>query len=170
MGATSWRRNKRQRIKILQFLGKPQGPYTVVLVHKKDEKGSVENYIMKVFERCIRKELQVTLVNNSLILGSMVLQTQNHVPHKWYMIYLYYCANETFKILKFRSSIAVHNLYKFSTRGQKNIFIIYVKSIIKIDDPATSVFILKLKIKTYLLNKQILGNAENWVENKFIQL
>ena len=38
---------------------------SVVPVHKKDEKGSVENYrpisltslIMKVFERCIRKEL-----------------------------------------------------------------------------------------------------------------
>ena len=38
--------------------------------------------------------------------------------------YLYHCANETFKIIKFRSPIVVHNLYKFSTRGQKNIFII----------------------------------------------
>ena len=35
-----------------------------------------------------------------------------------------------------------------------------VKSIFKIDDPATSVSILKLK-----LNKQLLGDAENWVEN-----
>ena len=81
----------------------------------------------------------------------------------------------------------VHNLYKFSTRGQMNLFIttpppdntfIYkssviwnsVKSIFKIDDPATSVSILKLKLKTYLLNKQLLGDAENWVENNFIQL
>ena len=39
-------------------------------------------------------------------------------------LYFYHCANETFKILKFRSPIAVHNLYKFSTRGQKNLFII----------------------------------------------
>ena len=38
---------------------------SVVPVHKKDEKGSVENYrpisltslVMKVFERCIRKEI-----------------------------------------------------------------------------------------------------------------
>ena len=102
-------------------------------------------------------------------------------------LYLYHCANETFKILKFRSPIVVHNLYKFSTRGQRNLFIITpppdntfiykssviwnsVKSIFKIDDPATSVSILKLKLKTYLLNKQLLGDAENWVENNFIQL
>ena len=102
-------------------------------------------------------------------------------------LYFYHCANETFKILKFRSPIAVHNLYKFSTRGQKNLFIITpppgntfiykssviwnsVKSLFKIDDPATSVSILKLKLKAYLLNKQLLGDAENWVENNFIQL
>ena len=102
-------------------------------------------------------------------------------------LYLYHCANETFKILKFRSPIVVHNLYKFSTRGQRNLFTITpppyntfiykssviwnsVKSIFKIDDPATSVSILKLKLKTYLFNKQLLGDAENWVENNFIQL
>ena len=95
-------------------------------------------------------------------------------------------ANETFKILKIRIPIAVHNLYKFSTRGQKNIFIITpspgntfiykssvvwnsVKIIFKIDDPATCVY-LKLKLKTYLLDKQLLGDAENWVENNLIQL
>ena len=41
---------------------------SVVPVHKKDEKE--KNYL--------------TLVNNSLILCSMVLQMQNHVPHKWF--------------------------------------------------------------------------------------
>ena len=44
------------------------------------------------------------------------------------------------------------------------------KSIFRIDDPATLVYILKLEHKTYLLNKQLLGDAENWVENNFIQL
>ena len=34
-------------------------------------------------------------------------------------LYLYHCANETFKILKFRSTIVVHNLYKLSSHGQK---------------------------------------------------
>ena len=33
-----------------------------------------------------------------------------------------------------------------------------VKSIFKIDDPATSVYILKLKLKTNLLNKKLLGS------------
>ena len=45
-----------------------------------------------------------------------------------------------------------------------------VKSIFKIDDPATSVSILKLKLKSYLLNKRLLGDAENWVANNFIRL
>ena len=100
-------------------------------------------------------------------------------------LYLYHCANETFKILKFRSPIVVHNLYKFSSCGQKNLLIItpppdntfiykyymeQCKNIFKIDDPATSVSILELKLKTYLLNKQLLGDAENWVKNNFIQL
>ena len=75
----------------------------------------------------------------------------------------------------------MHNLYKFSTHGQRIIFIIIpppdntfiynssvilnsIKNIFKIDDPATSVSILKLKLKEYLLNKQLLGDAENWVE------
>ena len=103
-------------------------------------------------------------------------------------LYLYRCANETFTILTFRSPIVVHNLYKFSTRGQRNLFFIItpppdntfiykssviwnsVKSIFKIDDPATSVSILKLKLKTYLLNKQLLGDAENWVENNYMNI
>ena len=45
-----------------------------------------------------------------------------------------------------------------------------VKNIFKINDPATSVSIFKLKLKTYLLNKQLLGDAANWAENNFIQL
>ena len=38
--------------------------------------------------------------------------------HNLNNLYLHHCANETFKILKLRSPIVVHNLYKFSTRGQ----------------------------------------------------
>ena len=41
-----------------------------------------------------------------------------------------------------------------------------VKSIFKIDAAATSVSILKLKLKTYFLNKQLLGDAENWLNYK----
>ena len=43
-----------------------------------------------------------------------------------------------------------------------------VKSIFKIYYPATLVYVLKLK--TYLLDKQLLGDAESWVENNFIRL
>ena len=47
---------------------------SVVPEHKKDEKCSVENY----------RPISLTLVNNLLILGNMVLQMQNHVLHKWF--------------------------------------------------------------------------------------
>ena len=40
--------------------------------------------------------------------------------------------------------------------GPKSIICAYFAHIFKIDDPATSVSILKLKLKTYLLNKQLL--------------
>ena len=46
------------------------------------------------------------IVNHSLI-KNKILNLKN--------LYFYHCANETFKILKFRSPIAVHNLYEFST-------------------------------------------------------
>ena len=41
------------------------------------------------------------------------------------------------------------------------------KKYILIDDPATSVSILKLKLKAHL-NKLLLGDAENLVENNCI--
>ena len=48
-----------------------------------------------------------------------------------------------------------HFMYKF------NVILNSVKSIFKIDDPATSVSILKLNYKTHLFNKQLLRDAEN---------
>ena len=51
-------------------------------------------------------------------------------------LYFYHCAKEAFEMLKFRSPIAVHNLYKSSMHSQNNLFII----------TATSVSILKLKL------------------------
>ena len=55
------------------------------------------------------------IVNHFLILKK-ILNLKN--------LYLYRCANETFKIIQFRSPIVVHNIYKFSKRGQKNLVII----------------------------------------------
>ena len=40
----------------------------------------------------------------------------------------------------------------------------------EIYDPATSVSILKLKLKKYSLNKQLFGDAKNWAENNFIHI
>ena len=131
-----------------------------------------------ILNRTFRLNFMSKNIVNHFLIKNKILNLKN--------LYLYHCANETFKILKFRSPIVVHNLYKFSTRGQRNLFIITpppyntfiykssviwnsVKSIFKIDDLATSVSILKLKLKTYFLNKQLLGDAENWVENNFIQ-
>ena len=39
-------------------------------------------------------------------------------------LYYYHCANETFKILKFRSPIKIHSMYKLSPRSQKQLFIL----------------------------------------------
>ena len=80
------------------------------------------------------------------------------------------------KLLKSLNLKGVHNLYKFSTRGRKNLFIITpqpgntfiykssviwnnVKSILKIYDPAISVSILKFKLKTYLLMQDTFARA-----------
>ena len=57
-------------------------------------------------------------------------------------LYFYHCANETFKIFKFRSPIAVHDLYKFSTRGQRNIFII--------TPPPGNTFIYESTVQCYM--------------------
>ena len=64
---------------------------SVVSVHKQDEKGSVENFrpisltslIMKVFERCIRKEL---LNSCEQFIGPRQhgFTNANHVPHIWF--------------------------------------------------------------------------------------
>ena len=69
------------------------------------------------------------ILNRTLRLNFMSKNIVNHFLNKNKILnlknlYLYHCANETFKILKFRSPIVVHNLYKFSTRGQRNLFII----------------------------------------------
>ena len=132
--------------------------------------GDREKFLDK-FRTCIRAR---TYPEQNLPTGFYV---QNNIINL-NNLYLDHCANETFKILKFRSPIVFHNLYKFSTHGQNNLFIITpppdntfiykssvirnsVKSIFKIDDPATSVSFLKLKLKTYLLNQKLLGDAEN---------
>ena len=76
----------------------------------------------------------------------------------------------------------MYNFYKFSTKvfcyntTTRSSFIYkysvvwnIVKIKFKIDDPA-SVTILKLDLETYLLTKQLHGDAENWIENNCNQI
>ena len=87
--------------------------------------GDREKFLDK-FRTCIRaipypeRNLPTEFISknivNHFLMKNKILNLKN--------LYLYHCANETFKILKCRSPIAVHNLYKFSTRGQRNLVII----------------------------------------------
>ena len=66
-------------------------------------------------EQNLPSEFYIKEQNKALFNKNKILNLKN--------LYFYHCANETFKILKFRSPIAVHYFYKFSTRGQRNLFL-----------------------------------------------
>ena len=99
-------------------------------------------------------------------------------------LYTYHCANETFKIMKFKSPIAIHDLFTFSNRGHKQLFIITprpndtylytssamwnkIRNILQINDSSISVSFIKQNLKKHLLNVQTLGDRINWIENNF---
>ena len=101
-------------------------------------------------------------------------------------LFFYHSVNEVFKIFKFRSPIAVLNLFKFSTLDQKDLFLItptpsntfvykggvnwnVIKRELKIDDASTPVSSLKSSLKKFLLEKQSLGNEEDWIGSNFFQ-
>ena len=104
--------------------------------------GDREKFLDK-FRTCIRArpypeqnlptEFLAKNIVNHFLLKNKILNLKN--------LYLYHCANETFI--------------------QVQCYMEQCKKYIKIDDHAASVSILKLKLKTYLLNKQLLGDAEN---------
>ena len=69
------------------------------------------------------------ILNKTFLLDFMSKNTVNHFLIKIRYVltllnnlYLDHSANQTFKILKFRSPIVVHNLYNVSTRGKKTYF------------------------------------------------
>jgi hypothetical protein len=101
-------------------------------------------------------------------------------------LYIYHCINESFKIFKFRSPIAVLNLFKFSALSQKALFLLtpkpsesfiykasvswnIIKRNLKIDDTSTPVSSVKNRLKKFLLEKQSLGNQVDWIEHNFFQ-
>ena len=150
--------------------------------------GNREKYLDK-FKTCVRarpyqeqrlppefytKEPSKPLFNNNEILN---------LKH----LYFYHCANETFKILKFRSPIKIYGMYKFSTRSHKQLFLITpspsstfiynssavwnkVRNLLKIYDSSITVTYLKSHLKKHLLFKQSLGDDDNWIEHNFSKI
>ena len=100
-------------------------------------------------------------------------------------LYFYHCCCEVFKILKFRCPIAFHSMYKFSSRQQKNLFLITprpsdsfvyrtssmwntVRQKLLIPDSSFPVSTFKLKLKKYIFERQTIGCRENWIETNFV--
>ena len=88
------------------------------------------------------------------------------------------------KIFKYKTSIAINDLFKFSRRGQKSLFIITpppndwnvyrmsvmwnsVRTVLSCPDTSFPISSIKTKLKVFLLNKQKLGDYENWIEHNF---
>lgn len=89
-------------------------------------------------------------------------------------------------MFKFRSPVAVLSLFKFSSLAHKDLFLItprpsdsfvYKASVswnvakrdLKIEDTTTPVSSLKNLLKKFLLEKQSLGNQEDWIEVNFFR-
>ncbi len=94
-------------------------------------------------------------------------------------LYLYHCANDIFKILKFRNPISLYSLFDLSTRNGKETFLItptpsdsyiYRASIIwnfvrqerLLDDFTTEHSNFKSSIKKYIINIQKEGDCHEW--------
>ena len=101
-------------------------------------------------------------------------------------LYYYHCAIEVFKVIKFRSPVVLYEMYNFSTRSHKSLFLItpppnetflykssviwnFVNKLLKFEDLAFSIASFKLKIKECLINKQSIGNSVDWIELNFME-
>ena len=101
-------------------------------------------------------------------------------------LYFYHSSCEVFKIFKFHTPIALYELYSFSNRGHKNLFLITpqpsscyiyrtsvmfnsVRQNLSITDTAVSVMTLKLRLKKFLLTKQLIGEQDSWNDLNFFE-
>ena len=99
-------------------------------------------------------------------------------------LYFYHSCCEIFKVFKYKSPIAINDLFKFSSRGQRSLFIITpppndsyvyrmsviwnsVRTVLSCPDTSFPISSIKIKLKVFLLNKQKLGDNENWIEHNF---
>ena len=101
-------------------------------------------------------------------------------------LYFYHSSCEVFKIFKFHTPIALYELYSFSNRGHKNLFLITpqpsscyiyrtsvmfnsVRQNLSITDTSVSVMTLKLRLKKFLLTKQLIGEQDSWNDLNFFE-
>ena len=130
-------------------------------------------------EQKLPPEFYIKESSKPLFMKNNILNVKN--------LYTYHCTNETFKIFKFRTPIAIHELYKFSNRCHKQLFIITpvpsesfiykssvlwnkVRNLNFVADSSTPVSQLKQNLKKHLLKIQALGDETNWIENNFFSL
>ena len=150
--------------------------------------GDREKYLEK-FKTCVRVRplLQQKLSSDFYIKepSKPLFNNKNILNVK--SLYFLHTAIETFKVLKFKTPIKILDLYDFSSRSHKELFILTpmpsntfcykssivwnkVRNLFKVCDSATSVATLKSKIKSHLLQNQSLGDTETWVEHNFMKI
>ena len=100
-------------------------------------------------------------------------------------LYFYHSCCEVFEIFKYKSPVAINDLFKFSSCGQRSLFIITpspndsyvyrmnvmwnsVRTVLSSPDTSFPISSIKTKLKVYLLNKQKLGDNENWIEHNLL--
>jgi hypothetical protein len=100
-------------------------------------------------------------------------------------LYYYHIANETFKIFKYRSPMALFQDFSFSNRTHKDLFILTpapsekftyrastiwnsVRQLTGINNTSTAASALKDKLKKHLLNVQTTGHNDEWTECNFV--
>ena len=98
-------------------------------------------------------------------------------------LYVYYCANEILKILKFRTPISLYELFKLSDRKDtllitnspscqfvyKSSFIWNaLRNILHVYDFSIKYGSFKRNLKRFLLNKQKTGDTTEWEDINFV--
>ena len=98
-------------------------------------------------------------------------------------LYYYHTCCEVFKTFKYRDPIAILEKFKFS-KSHRNLFLITpypsnlysyhssvawnsARKLLDVKDTSTPISNLKEKLKSYLLEKQLLGDDINWIDLNF---
>ena len=98
-------------------------------------------------------------------------------------LYTYHCANEIFKILKFRTPMSLYQLFELSnrketlliTKSPSNYFVYKasfiwnaVRKVLQIPDFSVKIGPFKTSLKSYLFNAQKTGDDTEWVNSNFV--